>query len=168
MCRPASAGGQQPAHPRRPPHGAAGVPSDTSTLLHGPGPPGGRLGSLGAVNPLVLDQVRAEAEGAPVLAAEKRLVPGVDPQVPEEARQGPERAPALAARVGLLAVCTLRCCTSSELWRKVWPHSAHAKGFSPVRILRYFTMSDLRANALQRSPHSCGFSPWGGFCCSRA
>uniref|UniRef100_A0A9L0SRP7 Uncharacterized protein n=1 Tax=Equus caballus TaxID=9796 RepID=A0A9L0SRP7_HORSE len=59
-------------------------------------------GSLGAVNPLVLDQVKAQAEGAPTLHAAERLLAGVDPLVPEEAGQGPEGAPTLAALIGLL------------------------------------------------------------------
>lgn len=42
-------------------------------------------GSLIAVNPPVLNQMKAQAEGSATLAAVERLLPGVDPLVPEEA-----------------------------------------------------------------------------------
>lgn len=44
-----------------------------------------RAGSLCAMNPLVLDKVKAQAEGPAALRTAEGLLPGVDPLVPEEA-----------------------------------------------------------------------------------
>ena len=44
-----------------------------------------RAGSLCAMNPLVLDKVKAQAEGPAALRTAEGLLPGVDPLVPDEA-----------------------------------------------------------------------------------